>query len=451
MLANTKQAENEPAFRTAFPAAFRNLCMNSKIIITLLSLILACSMCLSGCAGAQSNGGGDKKTGVSFTLSCSGGGPILRKLDNESGLALEEGPVQLPAGTDCGSAADMPETQIRKFARHGAWTFYRKGTATPIRKGNYRQGEREGLWEGFDDKGRLDRTISYQNGVKQGPETFFFAGTREWRERGENVADKREGFWETRHTRDGSCITKGVYQADQKNGAWAECSQDPKTRQWYHSFAGGYLDGLRHGPARVFDEKGKLIAEGNYRADTGDDCRKNPPGGRAENCGKRDGAWKIYFPDGKLAMTGSYDPTSGNRSGVWTEYYRSGEKMAEGPRQHTRLGHWTFYDKRGALLFEAKFDGNDFNPRYAVLYENGRKASEGELSIGLVKYDVDKDTVKMSTMVQNGQWILYDPASGRKIGAGEMIAGKKNGKWQEFSGGKTQTVCYMLGRPRTCD
>lgn len=400
-------------------------------------------------SGGQTEEGGDQKS-FRFELACSGGQAILRRYDTESGRPTEEGPVQLPSGTDCGAAEDMDETTIRKFQRNGDWTFYHKGTKTPLRTGRYVNGKREGEWLGYDNQGRLDRKISYQNGEKNGPETGFIAGTNQWDERGQNVDGKRDGIWETRHGSGDGCISKGAYVADQKNGEWEECSQDAKSRKWYRSFAGKYLDGFRHGPAVVYDADGKKIAEGEYFADTSEECRKNPPGGRSENCGKRDGEWKIYFPDGKLAMQGSYDRASGNRSGNWVEYYQSGEKMAEGPRDHTRRGRWKFYDKRGGILFEGDFNGNDFSPVYAVVYENGRKTSEGQLSIGLIKYEVETDSIKVSKLIQNGQWVLYD-ASGRKIGEGEMVAGKKNGKWLESAGGRTETNCYMLGKARACD
>lgn len=416
------------------------------VVLTGFSLFFGLA-CASGDAGGE---GGENQKAFRFELLCSGGQAILQKLDTESGLPTEKGPVQLPVGTDCGDAEDMDEAAIRKFPRNGDWILYYKATKTPIRKGRYANGNREGEWLGYDKKGRLDRRVAYQSGKKNGLETLLFAGTNNWRARGNNVDGKRDGMWESRQSSDSTCISKGAYAVGDKNGPWEECTQDPKTRKSYRNFAGTYLDGLRNGPAVAYNPEGKKIAEGNYAADTSEDCRKKPPGGRAENCGKRDGPWKIYHSNGKLALSGSYDRSTGNRAGRWVEYYQSGGKMAEGDRRHTRQGRWKFYDKRGGLLFEGDFNGNDFSPRYAVVYENGRKTAEGELSIGLIKYDVGKDAIKISTLIKNGQWTLYD-ARGRKIGSGEMVAGKKNGKWVEKKGGRQETNCYMLGRERACD
>lgn len=409
------------------------------VAIALATLSLACA---STGGGAD---GDDNQKAFRFEISCSGGQAIFQKIDNESGLPSEKGPVQLPSGVDCGDAEDMDEAAIRKFKRTGDWVLYYKATKTPIRKGRYANGGREGEWLGYDKKGRLDRRVAYQNGKKNGQETLLFAGTNNWRERGNNVDGKRDGPWESRFSAGSACVSKGSYSRGDKNGPWEECAQDPKTRKAYRNFAGTYLDGLRNGPAAAYNQDGKKIAEGNYVADTSEECRKKPPGGRKENCGKRSGPWKIYHGNGKLALSGSYDQATGNRSGRWTEYYQSGEKMAEGPREHTRRGRWKFWNKRGGLLFEGDFNGNDFSPRYAVIYENGRKTAEGELSIGLIKYDVNTDAIKQSKLIKSGIWKLYD-ASGRKIGEGEMVNGRKNGKWVEQGG----TNCYMLGRPREC-
>ena len=424
---------------------FRTTIHTSVSIKMLSTALLGTAALLTACA-KSSDGGGDAgpQKSFRFELECSGGQAFLQKIDVPTGLPSERGTVTLPGGLDCDDAADQDEAAIRRFPRSGDWTFYYKGTKTPLRKGRYIAGKREGEWRGFDKKGQLERRFNYQNGQKSGQETIFFAGTTNWRERGSNVAGKRDGVWETKHAKDGKCISKGAFSNGDKTGPWEECSQDPKTREWYPNFAGAYLDGLRHGPAKITGAKGNLIASGSYHADTSDACRKQPPGGRLATCGTRDGAWQIFFPNGNLAMKGSYDRATGNRVGTWNEYYQSGERMAVGPRDHTRRGRWKFYAKNGSTLFEGDFNGNDFSPRYAVIYENGRKTAEGDLSIGLIKYDVPGDTIKISKLIKNGQWKLYK--NGRVVGEGEMVAGKKNGQWKE--GGKTN--CYMLGRERAC-
>ena len=424
--------------------------MDLRTSIRLGSIFLAAV--LAACASGQSEGGGDEteqKTGVRWELECSGGA-VLKTIYNETNSVKESGPVQLPAGKDCSAAAKLPESTFRKFAKEGEWTLFWKGTTTPLRRGRYVNDEREGEWLAFNKKGQRTAVVTYSGGKKNGPETEFFDGTEEWKERGQNVSDERDGPWEIRHSQKSDCISQGSYSIGKKTGPWQECEKDNKSGEWYVRFKGTYREGLKDGPGVVYDPDGNKIAEGSFYADTSDDCKQNPPKGQYDNCGKRTGEWKIYFPDGKLAMTGSYSPDSGNRVGTWTEYYRSGEKMAKGPRDHTRQGDWTFWDKSGKIIFEGTFAGNDFNPRQAVLYENGRKVAAGEISVGLVKYSVDEDKFIIGTMVKAGVWKLFDER-GRMTGEGEMVAGKKNGEWKELkSNGKYETVCYMLGRERGC-
>lgn len=415
-----------------------------------VAALVALALLAGACKSAQGGEEGDNAGPVKVKLDCDASPPRLILTSRETGKKTEEGAVELPADKTCDQAEDLADRDLRKLPRVGEWLFYHENSTQIFYRGEFVAGKREGEFRFFDTEGRLNRTIQYTNGEKTGLEVGFFPGTQEWKERGQNSSGKRTGVWEFRPARDSDCISRGAFESNEKTGPWEECELSDQTRKYYLAFRGSYRNGLRDGPAQMLGSDGALAAEGRFVADLSPECTANPPEGKKENCGKRTGQWKFYHAGGRLAMTGSYNPATGRRSGVWTEYYRSGEKMAEGPRDHTRNGRWTFYARNGQLLGQFNFEGNDFTPRAAVLYENGRKVGEGPIAVGLVKYDADKDEIVLSTMVRTGQWTLYD-ANGARIGEGELVNSRKQGRWQELRNGRWQTVCYMIGRERPCD
>ena len=63
----------------------------------------------------------------------------------------------------------------------------------------------------------------------------------------------------------------------------------------------------------------------------------------------RDGAFKEYYPNGKMKMSGNF--VKGLRTGEWLEYYNSGQVMSRVRYKADYLHGWSyFYDKNGAQL-----------------------------------------------------------------------------------------------------
>lgn len=63
----------------------------------------------------------------------------------------------------------------------------------------------------------------------------------------------------------------------------------------------------------------------------------------------RDGAFKEYYPNGKMKMSGNY--VNGLRTGDWLEYYSTGKEMSRVRYKADFLHGWSyFYDKNGAQV-----------------------------------------------------------------------------------------------------
>lgn len=407
------------------------------------SILLSAGFLLISLAACKTGSVEDKQPGKIVDIFCQNSQAVRVHYKKDTGEIVQKGPVALPSGASCSDAEGFDEKQMLQLQEEGTWVqFYSSGGK--LGEGDYRAGKREGMWTFFNQEGKMIREVTYRDGLQNGQDTFYFAGTRDWRSRGQNQNGKKTGTWEERLSADSDCISTGQYSEDEKTGEWKECMKS-KDGEIYLGFEGSYRKGLKDGPATFYHSTGEPMASGEYRADLS--CLQNPPEGDKSKCEKRIGTWKIYHDNGKLFAEGSYNPTTGRRSGTWTEYYETGQKMAMGPREHTRQGMWTFWNKSGQIEYQFRFAGNDFAPKYAVLYENGRKSAEGPLSMGLVKYDQEKDKIHTSAIFKNGPWKLYGPG-GQVVGEGTFVQNKKHGTWREMVDGRMQTVEYQLGMKR---
>ncbi len=390
---------------------------------------------------------------VIFSMECTGGQAVRIHTDRKEKFVIEKGPVQLPEKVDCSDMRSRDEKQIVALKRNGIWEDYYKGTTKAASRGEYRLGKKVGEWKTFSETGDLVKSTMWVDGKKEGPEISYFSGSREWREKGQNADGKKTGLWQMRLAKDSNCINEGEYKEGKKEGQWKECSMDESNKQWYVSYQGTYKEDLKDGPAVHFHPNGQKMAEGSYFGDQ--ECLKSPPADGPAACGKRTGAWTIYFPDGKTAAQGSYDPKTGRRGGNWVEYYRTGEKLAEGPRGPNRVGMWTFYKKNGMLISKFSFANNDFAATSAELYINGVLTGKGGVSNLLVNYHVDTDSLTIAgkdpdnlapaDIKKMGAWVEYYP-NGQKSGEGTYNFNKKHGAWIQYSqsGQKTMEGDYNM-------
>jgi antitoxin component YwqK of YwqJK toxin-antitoxin module len=335
-----------------------------------------------------------------FVLACPAA--ILTKLDSQ-GKPGEKGKVILGTLT-CDAAAKLDDRGLMKLKRTGVWEAYSQGARI--------------------------RVEEYVDGKKDGPETGYYAEGG-LRYQGQNKDDKRTGHWIIKAGLGADCTTEGDYEADLKVGKWKECTTQ---KPFFVLFEGSYVQGLRDGPAVFYGENGKITSEGSFRADLA--CKAAlKPGAKKEEfdaCGKRTGKWTDYHSNGQVYMEGEYDPATGKEMGTWREFYLSGEKMAMGPRNGDRSGQWTFYDKSGTIIHQFDFDGNDFMPKAAVLWKDGRKIGQGKLSMGLCKYDNGKDQITATGLIKDGPWIEYH-ANGQKSAEGTYVSNRKDGKWAFYN------------------
>lgn len=383
--------------------------------------------------------------GKKVAILCENQKAIRFHYDPESGSVTEKGPVELPKGIDCKKAQDMEEKEIIKLKREGKWVQYYKDSTNILAEGENKENKREGEWRFYDQKGNLTKTVIYKQGKKEGKEITYFSGTKIVKSEGININDNKEGEWIFYSDPTHQCISKGEYKENNREGEWVECSEDPETKKWYISFKGKYFKDLKDGPVENYFPNGNISSKGRYRADL--KCKENPPPEGVEMCAKKIGEWIFYFSNGNIMEQGSYDAQTGKRSGFWKEYYASGQLRAQGNRNHTRTGRWTFYDKEGKILGQFDFKGNDFMANYCVEFKNEKKVAEGPCTAKMIKYEPEKDAFKFSDGMKQGLWKGYHP-NGNLAWEGELIMNKRQGLWKIYdeSGKLVQEGSYNMDK-----
>lgn len=362
-------------------------------------------------------------------IKCENNQPIRYHYDKETLTILEKGNVELPETISCRDAEKLEEKDAIKLLRTGKWIQYYKGTQKVLSEGIFKKNKREGIWKFYDMDGKITKIVTYKEGNKEGNEIGYFSYPDIIRYEGKNLHNKKEGFWKYYSDKEHQCIYGGLYKDDMKEGSWTECSFDEKTKKWYLSFKGNYYQDLKDGPAETYFPSGILSSKGEYRADL--QCKENPPPEGVEFCGRRVKRWIFYFPNGKIHEEGNYSFETGRRIGLWKEYYQTGELRAQGHREHTKVGQWTFYSKSGDIIGQYQFKGNDFMANYCIEFKENKKLQEGNCTAKMIQYDIERDEIKITEGLKQGIWKGYHP-NGKLAWEGEFLMGKKHGKWKIY-------------------
>lgn len=310
--------------------------------------------------------------------------------------------------------------------RGGTW---REGQMT----GCMVAGQRDGIWLSFYPSGQVDTREAYANGVKAGPSMSFHATCRA-RSRGNHADGVRDGAWATWGA-DGERIDEGSYRAGARVGVWkfyednelvleGPMVDDAANGTFTEWFAGGkkwrtveLKDGKRTDERVVACEK----RSGTWSVDHGK---------REEGCivdRQRDGEWRGYFDDARIAWTANYDGgsetgehvdyhptgevlrrgtyiadipagthefrgTAGERfgastviggDGAWQQFFPTGKLAEEGRfKGGKREGVWRTYDKRGQMLTEIAWKAGKAHGPFRENYASGELMVEGQFEQG---------------------------------------------------------------------
>jgi len=373
--------------------------------------------------------------------------PPIRVEYREDGKTVEsEGPIDT-GGQNCDEIAKNKMT-AGMIAKNGKWTNYHVDGKI-MSTGNFLAGKRDGQWSYFSESGNLTKVASFNGGKSQGEEiTYFDTPDRLWKSRATYANGVKNGAWSERRAIDSTCVTEGSWANGVKIGKWRECKTGPDKVD-YLAFEGSFENGMRNGAVKFFYPGAVVQSQGVMQADA--DCvaklsdTERQEAARVEACGKPVGKWVFNHANGSRHSEGSYD--NGRKTGAWKEYYKTGAPVASGSyADNKRLGLWAFLDKSGARVAEIEFAENGITPKIVKLYKSGKLVGSGEVMMGHVKYDMEKDELDLREFNKKGLWTEYHE-NGKKSGEGEYTMNKRKGSWKHYdeSGKLIAEGSYSMG------
>lgn len=310
-------------------------------------------------------------------------------------------------------------------------------------------------YEYAEDDGRIITATIYKNGFIYGEEIINRY----------NSSGKRTGIWKDLHA-NGLVKEEGNYTNGQRNGVFkfftrkgelekievyengmlkkddAQVALLDIRKEFYENgklkLEGSYRDGKKNGTFRSYDENGNqsgaLIYENNVVLAEG----------QLDSLGRRQGPWKIYYPDGVVRAEGGY--INGLKDGPWVYFFNSKKIEQKGSyKEDLPYGNWQWFYADGQLHRDeyyrrGKEDG------HAVEYDSlGVVINEGDfvdgLKSGLWKLSVNDHTEQGEYLdgELNGEWVWYY-GNGQKAFEGEFQVGTPIGKHKYWYSNGTQKM-----------
>lgn len=240
-----------------------------------------------------------------------------------------------------------------KGLKQGEWKdFYPNGTIKNER--TFKNDLLHGYYREYDNRGKLVMTMLYDSGS--------IVRSR--------VEDETDIEIANRYDQSGRLIYSGPLRNKVPVGIHREYSVDGKiTNAFIYNDNGikiseGIVDeaGNRNGRWKDFSQDGKLAAEGQY----------------IDN--RRTGTWKFYNSLEKPEQTGSYN--NGRPDGLWKWYYENGALLREEEYfQGQRDGSYTEYSVSGEIIAQGTFTDGEANGEWK--YKSGDNTEEGKYIVGL--------------------------------------------------------------------
>ncbi len=289
----------------------------------------------------------------------------------------------------------------------------------------YRNGKKEGLAKEFDRQGNLITLLEYSNdflisrdkinrtdskGLKQGDwKEFYPSGGIKFEKSYKD--DQLHGYYKE-HDVKGNLILTMLYD----NGAIVKSNvQDQPDIEIIERhdqsgrliFRGPYRDKVPVGIHRDFGADGKVINSKIYN-DNGLLLSE----GIVDEAGNKNGKWKDFYPDGKIQAEGQY--SDNRKTGIW-KFYNEFEKGEQtGSFNNGRPdGLWKWYYENGVLLREEEYFQGQRDGAYTEYSPGGEVIAQGQYSDG----------------EKNGEW-KYN--SGNDIESGKYISGLRDGVWKSY-------------------
>lgn len=240
------------------------------------------------------------------------------------------------------------------------------------------QGQLDGVWKYYTDKGQLEVATKFVNGELKGDRiNYYLNGSRSTKMNVQNdhvtgdfyqyytfnqpyskitynSQSQKDGPAEY-YYKNGQISDEITHKNDEVAGACTTYHSNGQLKAQYD-----YVDGEINGHYVSYHRNGQLYEEGEYVD------------------GKLEGFWKIFYDNGQLHYEGG-EFRKGYRVGEWKEFTRDGKLTSESNYGETgkKTGIYKEYDLDGKLAMELTYDGEEI-VAYKTFNGDGKLMSEGE-------------------------------------------------------------------------
>jgi len=323
----------------------------------------------------------------------------------------------------------------------GLWVYYDENGQLES-KGTFINGEMDGVWEDYYD-GKLDLRALYKNGEivelptnknineTETPKKKLFVPRRlsgensryaQWNKEQPIVNGKpinqydmdglKQGNWEE-YWNNGEIEERGSYKDGKEDGIWEKYWSNGQLQ-----YKGSYKNGERYGVWEWYNYDGQLEFKSSYENINESETPKKklfiPRRLSGENS-----KWLEWNKEQieKYGIPINQYTHDGLRTGVWEDYWPSGQLASKGPYKDDKAeGIWEFYFDNGEIRAKGSFKDGKMNGMYERYYNNGQLQSKGS-------YEDD---------IKQGLWKLYW-FNGKLAEKGSYVNNDADGIWEEYN------------------
>ncbi|MBA3901733.1 MAG: tetratricopeptide repeat protein, partial [Bacteroidetes bacterium] len=242
------------------------------------------------------------------------------------------------------------ESNFKKGEVHGEFTLYYED-GKKRRTGFYENGKQQGIQKDYNKAGHLTNIANYKDDESDGKFLIYF-------DMGE-AYKKYEGYYLKGKLNDslyeyydnGAIDAIEIYKNGQLNGERKEFHRNGQLKSVVK-----YIEGVREGEYKSYFDNGQLYKQGHYKA------------------GTDIGQWTSWYKDGKLDDETQYDE-KGKKNGVFKDYDKDGKIIYELKYAKGEIVEYRCYDKQGKILKDSRKTKGEFE--YLGIYPDGSKRAEG--------------------------------------------------------------------------
>jgi uncharacterized protein len=329
----------------------------------------------------------------------------------------------------------------------------------------YEKDREQGLGYEYDVDGRIITLNTYKSGVqvkqqkinrkdeaglKQGF-WMFFHSNMQVKEEGLYVNNLKHGYWKYYQPNGNLIRTEkwimGVLQEDAIESVKVDVRRKINPKTGKIASIGSYVNGLKDGVHRQYDDAGNVVSSQLYRAD------RLLAEGIYDEQGRKQELWKYYYEDGSIKETGKYKDNL--KIGTWKYLFVDGSTEQTGAYALGKpTGLWNWYYPDGSMRKEASYVNGEQDGESIEYDVSGEVVAKGEYVDGFKEgkwvyvYGDVLEEVNYFEGEFNGKVVRKDKATGELLFEGTYAAGEENGKftWYHPNGNVYRRGNYVMGK-----